>query len=152
MSWTVFALANVLIDLEPIALFFITGDPAHPWLHTLPGALGVAAVAAGGGRRGRGGAGGFLKNRRLPAQAALLLALTKNGGRRGGGVAVFRGLFRILLLGMIIQTEARLWPLEDRNPLQGIVSIGQLQWGCVAAGVVGLVVLAFRRRHHRGSP
>jgi hypothetical protein len=44
-SWTVFALANVLMDLEPISLFFLTGDPAHPWLHTAPGAIGVAIVA-----------------------------------------------------------------------------------------------------------
>jgi hypothetical protein len=50
ISWTVFALANVLIDLEPIGLHFITGDPAHPWLHTVPGALVVAAVAALVGR------------------------------------------------------------------------------------------------------
>ena len=46
VSWAVFALANVLIDLEPIGLYYITGDPAHPWLHTLAGALAVAAVAA----------------------------------------------------------------------------------------------------------
>ena len=28
-SWTVFALANVVIDLEPVSLFFLIGDPAH---------------------------------------------------------------------------------------------------------------------------
>jgi len=38
-SWTIFALANVVIDLEPIGLFLLIGDPAHPLLHTLPKAL-----------------------------------------------------------------------------------------------------------------
>ena len=42
LSWTVFALANMLIDLEPITLFFVTGDPTHPWLHTPPGAIDYA--------------------------------------------------------------------------------------------------------------
>ena len=51
-SWTIFALANVVIDLEPVSLFFLFGDPAHPWLHTLPGALGVAAIVALFGRQG----------------------------------------------------------------------------------------------------
>ncbi len=41
-SWMIFALANVVIDLEPVSLFFLIGDPVHPWLHTFPGALGVA--------------------------------------------------------------------------------------------------------------
>lgn len=40
-SWTIFALANVLIDLEPVVLFLLIGDPAHPWLHTLPGPSGL---------------------------------------------------------------------------------------------------------------
>ena len=51
-SWMIFALANVVIDLEPVSLFLLIGDPAHPWLHTFPGALGVAAIVALLGRQG----------------------------------------------------------------------------------------------------
>jgi hypothetical protein len=38
------------------------------------------------------------------------------------------------------------WPLDDRNPLQRIVTIEHSQWGYVAAGVAGLVVLAIAKR------
>ena len=48
--WSSFALANMLIDLEPVTLYLLTGDPAHPWLHTLPGALAVAALVVPGGK------------------------------------------------------------------------------------------------------
>lgn len=44
-SLTTFALANGLIDLEPILCFLRTGDPAHRFRHTLPGATLAALVA-----------------------------------------------------------------------------------------------------------
>jgi membrane-bound metal-dependent hydrolase YbcI (DUF457 family) len=40
-------------------------------------------------------------------------------------------------------------PFSERNALQGLISIEALHLGCVAAGLVGLVALAFpvvRRR------
>jgi hypothetical protein len=50
MSFTVFALANGLIDLEPIANFVLTGDPAHRFFHTLIGATIVVLVSVWPGR------------------------------------------------------------------------------------------------------
>lgn len=46
-SWTCFVLANILIDQEPVTLHLLIDDPAHPWLHTLPGALAVVAAIFG---------------------------------------------------------------------------------------------------------
>ncbi|MBZ0132454.1 MAG: hypothetical protein M9884_01115 [Rhodocyclaceae bacterium] len=38
VSRTAFALANGFIDLEPILLFCLTGEPVHRFFHTLLGA------------------------------------------------------------------------------------------------------------------
>lgn len=37
-------------------------------------------------------------------------------------------------------------PIIQENPLQGLISIEQLQWGCIVAGVPGIAVLARPRR------
>ena len=61
-SFAVFAFSQFVIDLEP-TLFFLTGDPSHPYLHTYLGATAVAAASywrvgrfarrhSGGGTRG----------------------------------------------------------------------------------------------------
>ena len=53
ISWAMFALANVAIDLEPIVYFVLTGDPAHRHLHTYLGAglLALACALLGRGSR-----------------------------------------------------------------------------------------------------
>ena len=49
-SWAVFALVNVLIDLEPISFLLITLSPEHHFFHTIIGATLLAIVAAVFGR------------------------------------------------------------------------------------------------------
>lgn len=146
LSWTVFALANVLIDLEPITLFFLTGDPAHPWLHTPPGAIAVAIVAAAAGRRP---CEWFLRwwNRRLsPAQARWLAVPAAIGSAQAWSGALL-GTVSHILLDAIMHTDVRpFWPIVQGNPLQGLIGIEQLQWACVAAGVLGIAVLASLKR------
>lgn len=144
-SWTAFALANGLIDLEPIVLFFLTGDPAHPWLHTPPGALAVAVVTATLGRRP---CEWFLRqwNRRLSAAQARWLGVPAEIGRAAAWVGALVGTSSHLLLDAVMHVDVRpFWPFLAANPMQGWVSIEALQWGCVAAGVVGLALLAARR-------
>lgn len=149
VSWTVFALANVLIDLEPITLFFLTGDPSHPWLHTLPGAVAVATVVALAGRRP---CVVFLRwwNTRLsPAQARWLgvdPAITVVQAWCGA----FTGTLSHILLDGIMHVDVRpFWPVLAGNPLQGLIDIDVLHLACVAAGIAGavllLVVFAARR-------
>lgn len=141
-SWTVFAFANGLIDLEPVLLFFFTGDPAHPWLHTAPGAIAVAIVAA---TAGRWPCAGFLRwrNRRLGARNAQRpgsRALIGNTAAWSGALA---GTISHILLDAVMHIDVRpFWPFFAGNPLQGLISIELLQWGCVLAGVFGVSLLA----------
>ena len=147
VSWSVFALSNVLIDLEPISLFFIIGDPAHPWLHTLPGALGVAIVAATLGRRPCEWALRLWNSRLSPAQSRWL-GVESRVSRGAAWAGALLGTLSHLALDAVMHVDVHpLWPLVKGNPWQGVVSVEALQWGCVAAGVLGLVVLAaFRQR------
>lgn len=50
LSWTVFCLTNILIDLEPITCFMITLEPRHMLLHTIIGSTLVAIISATYGR------------------------------------------------------------------------------------------------------
>ena len=146
LSWTVFALANMLIDLEPITLFFVTGDPTHPWLHTPPGAIAVAIVAATGGRWP---CEWFLRwwNRQLnPVQARWLAAPTEISSAQAWSGALV-GTFSHVLLDAVMHMDVRpFWPLVQGNPLQGLIAIEQLQWTCVVAGVLGIGVLAILKQ------
>jgi hypothetical protein len=146
VSWSVFAFANVLIDLEPVVLFFTTGDPAHPWLHTLPGALAVTAIAATAGRRPCEWFLRWWNSRLSPGQASWLsvpVAITPGAA----WIGALTGTASHLLLDSIMHVDVRpLWPLSAANELQGLVTIEQLQWGCVIAGIVGVAVLAATRK------
>ncbi len=152
VSWSVFALANVLIDLEPIALFFIIGDPAHPWLHTLPGAIGVAMVAAMLGRRPCEWGLRQWNSRLSPAQARWL-GVDAAIGRGAAWTGAFLGTLSHLALDAVMHVDVHpLWPLMQGNPWQGLISVEALQWGCVAAGLVGLALLAMSRFRRRADP
>ena len=45
-SWTVFALANVLIDTEAVYYYFTTGIPQHKYFHTWIGATIIIFICA----------------------------------------------------------------------------------------------------------
>ena len=146
ISWTVFALANVLIDLEPVSLYFLTGDPAHPWLHTPPGALGVAALSATAGRTP---CEWFLRwwNRHLSPAQARWLAVEPEVRRGAAWAGALLGTLSHIFLDAIMHGDVRpYWPLMQGNPLLGLISLELLHSSCVVAGALGLGVLALRAR------
>lgn len=149
LSWTVFALSNALIDLEPIALFFLIGDPAHPWLHTPPGALAIATVAALLGRRPCEWALRWWNSRLSPAQAAWLSVVPVIESR-AAWIGAFAGTGSHILLDAFMHGDVRpFWPLHEGNPLFGLVALDMLHVACVVAGLYGLVALAMLKRRSR---
>ncbi len=151
VSWTVFALANVLIDLEPIGLFFLIGDPAHPWLHTVPGALAVAVVAARGGRRPCEAFLRWWNSRLSPAQARWLWMPPEISLGAAWAGALLGTLSHVGLDAFMHGDVRILWPLRDANPLVGRIDLGLLHAGCVAAGAIGVAILVIRRRAAGGK-
>lgn len=144
LSWTIFALANVLIDLEPVSLYFLTGDPAHPWLHTLPGAVAVAVATALLGHRP---CCAFLRwwNRQLSAQQARWLATHPAITATQAWCGAFAGTLSHLLLDGVMHGDVRpFWPLLATNPMQGAIGIDALELVCVIAGCIGGALLSVR--------
>ena len=151
ISWTVFALANVLIDLEPVGLYFLIGDPAHPWLHTVPGALAVAVLAALAGRRP---CEAFLRwwNSRLSPGQARWLWMRPGIPSASAWAGALLGTLSHVGLDAFMHGDVRiLWPLQEANPLVGRIDLGVLHTGCVIAGVAGIAILAIRRRRAGGK-
>ena len=145
-SWTVFALANVLIDLEPILLFLFTGDPAHPWLHTLPGALLVASIAATLGRKP---CEAFLRlwNWNLSSAQERWLGTGVRIGPTAAWSGALLGTFSHLALDTFMHPDVRaLWPFVPDNPWRGLVTLDALHWACVLSGVLSIPLWLIRRR------
>jgi hypothetical protein len=142
MSFTTFGLANGLIDLEPIANFVLTGDPAHRFFHTLIGATLVVLVSVWPGRLLCEGLLRWWNSRLSPIQARYLSVAPAIGiGAAATGAAL--GAYSHVVLDSIMHVDVRAFaPFSDWNALQGLVSIEALQLGCVLAGLAGLTVLA----------
>ncbi|MFZ4534915.1 hypothetical protein [Propionivibrio sp.] len=138
-SWTCFALANVLIDLEPITLFIFTGNPAHPWLHTLPGSLAVAIVAATFGRRSCERLLTFW-NRQLSPQQTNWLGVSPHIPIMAAWSGALIGTLSHLALDTFMHADVEpLWPLIQGNPWRGMISLESLHWSCIVAGGAALV-------------
>lgn len=150
VSWTVFALANVLIDLEPILMFLLTGDPAHPWLHTLSGAVTVATLAATLGCRP---CEAMLRvwNSKLSPRQARWLGVEDRISRTAAWAGALLGTFSHLALDAFMHPDVRpLWPLVADNPWRGAVPLDVLHWGCVIAGILALPFWLLHLKH-RGA-
>ena len=145
-SWTMFALANVLIDLEPIVLVLVTGYAAHPWLHTLPGAITVAIVTVAVGRRP---CEWLLRwwNRQLSPAQARWLGSPLTIGRLAAWAGAFAGTISHVLIDAVMHHDVRpFWPVLEQNPLQGLSGFGVLHWACLVSGLVGIIALMLRNR------
>lgn len=146
VSWTTFALANCLIDAEPIVLFLTTGDPAHPWLHTPPGALLVAVVSA---TLGKPLCEVWLRwwNRNLSSAQARWLGTSTMITARSAWLGALLGTSTHLTMDMFMHADVRpAWPLLDGNPMVGMIELDVLHWGSVACAALGLAGLLIRRK------
>ncbi len=152
MSFTVFGLANGLIDLEPIANFVVTGDPAHRFFHTIIGATIVVLVSVWPGRLLCEALLRWWNSRLSPAQArSLTVEPTIGIGAAVTGAAL--GAYSHVVLDSFMHVDVLAFaPFSERNALQGLVSIEALHLGCVVAGVAGLAALALPWARGRTRP
>ncbi len=145
-SWSVFALTNIIIDLEPITLFLITLNPQHLFFHTIIGATLVATICATVGRnwcelaiqlwndeiRYKPEERWFKSTQEISKFSAWLSAL----------IAAWSHLFLDSLMHKDIKP---LSPFTDENVLLGTISISWLHTVCFALGILGFILLIFMR-------
>jgi membrane-bound metal-dependent hydrolase YbcI (DUF457 family) len=140
VSWTAFALTNGLIDLEPILLFLFTGEPAHRFFHTLPGATLAALAAVWPGRIACASWLRFWNRQLSPAQARWL-GCEPSINARQALVGALLGAWSHLILDMAMHVDVRpLWPAIGTNPWHGWMSVDGLHVLSTAAALAGLAL------------
>jgi membrane-bound metal-dependent hydrolase YbcI (DUF457 family) len=131
ISFLAFCAANVVIDVESLYNLVHHREPVHAFLHTYVGAtlvwLGLAAL--------------FWLALQLPVIASRL-RLTL----RQVALGALLGAYSHVLLDSVMHVDIQpLQPLSAANVLHRIVSLSALHWSCVAAGVMGMLVIGIRQ-------
>ena len=154
LSFTVFAFSQALIDLEPIGFFLSTGDPAHPYLHTAPGAAVVFLASWLAGRPVCEWALRVWNAWLSPAQARWL-AYEPKIAPTAAAIGAFIGAYSHVAIDSIMHVDVRPFaPFSPASPWLQMVTIETLQWLCVLAGalgVAGLALLRWRELRGRGQ-
>jgi membrane-bound metal-dependent hydrolase YbcI (DUF457 family) len=133
VSFLSFCAANVLIDVEP-GYYMLTGQfPLHRFLHTIVGAtLIIAAIVVL-----------FSAVRRVVLIPNVFRWRELSKKQVAIGAAL--GAYSHLIFDSVMHFDIRpLSPFSESNVLLNFVPLSQLHLFCVAAGVLGLVVLAVR--------
>jgi hypothetical protein len=137
-SFMVFGGAQVLMDLQPLAAMLGADVELHGISHTLAGAAAIGVVAALTGRP----VSLFVLRRLGIAHRPLTWAASAAGA--------FVGTFSHVALDALMHADMQpLWPLSSANPLLYAVGHDALQVGCIALGVIGGGIVAWRHRRER---
>lgn len=137
VSFLAFCAANVLVDVEPLYYMRTDQYPLHRFFHTYIGAtlvviLTVALFIAARAISRRLSLPNLFKWRQLGTPAVAM------------GAAL--GSYSHIVLDSFMHADiAPLSPFSEANPLLGLVSLAALHWGCVAAGVLGVITLLLRQ-------
>jgi hypothetical protein len=144
-SWTMFALSNMVIDLEPVVSYLFTGDPIHSYAHTYLGAALVAILTGYLGRAPCERCLRFWNSRMSPAQGRWL-GVDPEIPVRTALISALIGTWSHIALDSIMHADIRpWWPLSEDNSLRGVIDLSMLHLLCVAVGVWGLMRLLAQR-------
>jgi membrane-bound metal-dependent hydrolase YbcI (DUF457 family) len=134
VSFLAFCGANVLIDVEPLYFMLTHQYPIHRFFHTYVGATVAAMIVVGL----------FALVRRVATWLLYsfgLQSLTIRAVALGG----FAGTYSHVLLDSLTHADMEPFaPFSDANPLLGAVFLNTLHGFCLAAGIVGVVVIGVR--------
>lgn len=136
-SWTAFAASNVFIDCESLYYLWRGAWPVHRQLHTFLGAglVGVATALLLIGIRA-------LWPRLRTALAAKSPSVRAEATPLGIVVGGMLGALTHPLLDGIMHSDIQPFqPWTASNPLHGVIGVAALHEGCLAAGLVGAILL-----------
>lgn len=150
-SLTVFGLAQVLIDLEPLVRIVRHDAMLHGFSHTYLSALVLAAVAAMVGKPLFGGLLRVWNGTTRRARASWAQVRAEIPWRAAWGNALIGTLSHIWLDSFIYRDMHPWLPFSQANGLLGLVPGGWVYGFYVLTGVVGLVILLMSFLYFRGS-
>jgi len=134
-SFMVFGGSQVLMDIEPLIGILQNKPILHGVTHTLLGALVIGSIA---GIIGRPISSFVLKLLKIQHQSFTWVSSFS---------AAYIGTFSHVFLDSIMHADmSPLWPFSSDNQLLSVISIDQLHVACLAAGIVGGIVIAIKSR------
>jgi len=114
-------------------------------LHTLPGAIAVAAAAALFGRKPSEGMLAWWNRQLSSGWQCRWLAVETRISRSTAWLSALIGTFSHLGLDSIMHTDVEaLWPLIPGNSVQGLVSLDMLHGLCMGAAVIAFLIFISR--------
>lgn len=137
-----FCTVNVLIDIESLYNLVHRNYPVHTFLHTYVGAtvaLGATVLIFRAAQA--------LPVRRLFPNVFGWRDLTLIQTTFGAALGAYSHVFLDSIMHADIEPY---WPFSQANPVFRIISLEALHLGCVAAGVIGVILLALRQRLRSG--
>jgi len=141
ISFLAFCAVNVLIDVESLYNLAQMHYPVQTFFHTYVGATVALAATVLIFRGLQALPRGWLPN--FLGWRDLTFLQTTFGAALGAYSHVF-------LDSIMHQDIEPYWPFSLANPLLGAVSLAELHIGCVAAGVVGVILLVVRSKSRQG--
>ena len=143
VSFLSFCTANVLIDVESLYNLVQRNDPVHAFLHTYVGATLIVTATSML----------FLAARALAARGWLPASLRwRKLTVRQVVVGAVLGSYSHVVLDSVMHGDIQpLLPFSPTNDLLGVVSLGALHVACLAAGVVGAVLVAVRSTREQNT-
>ncbi len=145
-SFSMFALANVAMDVEPLYRMWRIETPIHGFSHTLTGAVLIAGGSVLLGRFAIKHAWRWYG--RFSAEPAAPFEMTCLQAWMGAAL----GTGSHLLLDAVMHTDIHPFaPLTDANPLLMTEWMLSLHLGCIVAAMAGMVLIlaraAFQQEH-----
>jgi len=143
VSFIAFCAANVVIDVEPLYYMITRQFHLHRFFHTYIGAtlIAVATIAL------------FIAARWVARRVWLpKLFEWRELALMPVVLGAAAGSYSHVLLDSIMHDDIRPFaPFSDANPLLRIIELDTLHLACLAAGALGLFILALRDLHRRGK-
>lgn len=137
VSFWAFCAANVLVDVEPLTYMLTHQCPVHRFFHTYVGAslIWPSTIAL------------YLIARWLATAIRLPDIFNwQDLTLRRVAIGAALGAYSHIVLDSLMHADMRpLAPFSDANPLLGLVPLAVLHWGCILAGVAGLILVLLRR-------
>ena len=143
-SWTVFVLANILIDTEVVYYFFTEGSPAHKYFHTWIGATIIAFICATAGKYlcevGLKILNFiFLNEKYLPSLKWLRQGVKINQISAWSGA--FIGGYSHIFLDSFVNLDMKpCFPFSDQNHLLGLISLKNTYVLCIGLFIIGVLL------------
>ncbi len=132
-SFMVFGGSQVLIDIEPLVRMELGTPILHGYSHTIVGAIAIGALST---VTGKPISEFVLRWRKIPHAPISWQA---------AGMGAFIGTLSHVVLDAIVHADVQpWWPIASANQFLGLMGYADMEWWCVALGVVGAVGVALR--------